>query len=206
MRRPRVRERRSYPGDGRVPYFSEGKTDLEYQVNWWLTYLHAVRSHPKRGNWRHEDFVLYWIAEYKKVFPFPEVTAAVQKNDIRFLRAVLRALDSGREPEFDATAHIIIRLWNNPVAPGLPKLSFFTDPAGRIVLRAALLAHGRQLNDEFTWRHYRNKYERVLRFRLASGPHVREVTSEMEDKITASERRFPGDPNKRLFGVEPAIV
>lgn len=205
MKRPRIREHRSYPGDGTVPFFSEGKTEHEYQINWWLTFAQALKAGGKRPNWSHEDFVLHWIGQHKKVFPFlADITRATQKNDIRFFIALGTVLKNGRREDFGINEHTLIRLWNNPVAPGLPKLNCFTESVGKDVLAAARLGQGKTpLNAGFGLRDYRNTYHRVLGLRLAPGSHQRELTSDDERRITLSERRFRDAPDRLLFGGEP---
>src|SRR5438046_1732914 len=102
MKRPRVRERRSYPGDGTTSYFSAGETQLEYYANWWLTFLQTFRANPKRRNWKHEDLVLHWIGQYKQTSVFvADITEAARRNDIRFFRDLGRVLTHGRKADFD---------------------------------------------------------------------------------------------------------
>jgi len=199
MKRPRVRERRSYPGDGTTPYFSAGKTEFEYQLNWWLTYIQALKF--RRSGWTHEDLVLQHIGQHKKPGLFrAEVNEALRKKNHRFLRELGSVLTKGRAPDFDSTEHTIIRLWNNPVAPGLPRLKSFTCPAACTVIECTP-AKGIDPIDPVN---YRNRFRR-MGLKQAPGPLVRprELTSEMLRRICASEREAARQsPEKVLFGVE----
>src|SRR4051812_34623347 len=153
MKRPRMRERRSYPGDGATSYFSAGKTEFEYRRNWWLTYIQALKS--KRSGWSHEDLVLQHIGQHKKPGLFrAEINEALRKKNHRFLGALGSVLTKGRKPDFDSMEHTIIRLWNNPVAPGLPKLNSFTCTAACTVLECTPAKGINEVN-------YRNRFRRM---------------------------------------------